>query len=99
MKYRHLGKEPPLTIGSYPDVGLKEARERRDEARKVIAAGGSPAFEKKRAAIAARVSAANTFKAVADEFIEKREREGLKGATNVKACWTGSSARRRGPAA
>ena len=87
LKYRHLGKEQQLSIGRYPDVGLKEARERRDQARKLIAAGENPAFEKKRAAVAASVNAANTFKAVADEFIDKREREGLKDITTGKARW------------
>lgn len=87
LKYRHQGKEQQLSIGRYPDVGLKEARERRDQARKQIAAGVNPAFEKKRAAIAASISAANTFKAVAEEFIAKREREGVKDITTVKARW------------
>lgn len=87
LKYRHVGKEQQLTIGRYPDVGLKEARERRDEARKIIAAGGNPAFEKKRAAVAASVSAANTFSAIANELIDKREREGLKDITTGKAKW------------
>jgi integrase len=87
LKYRHVGKEQQLTIGRYPDVGLKDAREKRDHARKVIAAGGNPAFEKKRAAVAASVSAANTFAAVAEELIAKREREGLKDVTNGKARW------------
>lgn len=87
LKYRHQGKEQQLSIGRYPDVGLKEARERRDQARKQIAAGANQAFEKKRAAIAASISAANTFKAVAEEFIAKREREGVKDITTVKARW------------
>jgi integrase len=87
LKYRHVGKEQQLTIGRYPDVGLKEARDKRDEARKIIAAGGNPAFEKKRAAVAASVSAANTFSALAEELIAKREREGLKDVTNGKARW------------
>lgn len=87
LKYRHQGKEQQLSIGRYPDVGLKEARERRDQARKQIAAGVNPAFEKKRAAIAASISAANTFNAVAEEFIAKREREGVKEITTVKARW------------
>ena len=87
LKYRHVGKEQQLTIGRYPDVGLKEARDKRDEARKIIAAGGNPAFEKKRAAVAASVSAANTFSAIAEELIAKREREGLKDVTNGKARW------------
>ncbi len=32
LKYRHLGREQQLSVGQYPDVGLKQARERRDEA-------------------------------------------------------------------
>ena len=36
LKYRHQGKEQQLSIGRYPDVGLKEARERRDQARKWV---------------------------------------------------------------
>jgi len=87
LKYRHLGSEQQLSVGRYPDVGLKEARAKREEARKIIAAGGNPAFEKKKAAIAAAVSAANTFKAVADEFIDKREREGLNALTTAKSRW------------
>lgn len=87
MKFRHMGKEQLLSLGRYPDVGLKDARERRDHARKQIASGANPAFEKKRAAIAASVGAANTFKLVADEFIEKRAQEGLKTITTDKAKW------------
>jgi integrase len=87
LKYRHLGKEQMLSIGVFPDVGLKDARKRRDDARKLIADGLNPSFEKKRAAAAASVGAANTFKAVAEEFIAKREREGLKHITTAKAQW------------
>ncbi len=87
LKYRHLGKEQALSLGQYPDVGLKLARERRDEARKIIANGSNPAFEKKRAAVAASVSASNTFATVANELIDKREREGLKDITTGKARW------------
>jgi hypothetical protein len=47
LKYGHVGKEQQLTIGRHPYVGLKDARDKRDEARKIIAGGGNPAFEKK----------------------------------------------------
>lgn len=87
LKYRHLGREQQLSFGRYPEVGLKQARERRDEARKLIASGTNPAFEKKRAAVAASIGAANTFSAIAIELIEKREREGLKDVTTGKARW------------
>lgn len=87
FKYRHMGKEQQLSLGTFPDVGLKEARKRRDEARAQMARGLNPAFEKKREAAALSVSAANTFKAVADELIAKREQEGLKEITTGKARW------------
>lgn len=87
LKFRHLGKEQLLSLGQYPTISLKEARERRDEARKVIARGGNPALEKKRAAVAASISAGNTFALVAEELIAKREREGLKDTTTGKARW------------
>lgn len=87
LKYRFAGKEQQLTIGTYPEVGLKEARERRDAARKVIAEGKDPSTEKKRDKIAASISAGNTFKVVAEEFIAKRQREGLADATVAKCRW------------
>jgi integrase len=87
LKYRHLGREKLLALGRYPDVGLKEARERREEARKIVATGGDPAMEKKRAAVAASVGAANTFSAIAEEFIAKREKEGVADVTAGKARW------------
>jgi len=87
LKYRFAGKEQQLTIGTYPEVGLKEARERRDAARKVIAEGRDPSAEKKRAAVVAAISAGNTFKVVAEEFIAKRQREGMADATVAKCRW------------
>jgi len=87
LKYRHLGKELALSLGRYPAVGLKEARASRDQARKLIASGKNPSFEKKRAAVAASVGASNTFSAIAEELIAKREREGLKEITTGKARW------------
>jgi integrase len=87
LKYRHLGKELALSLGRYPAVGLKEARVGRDQARKLIASGKNPSFERKRAAVAASVGAANTLSAIAEELIAKREREGLKAITTGKARW------------
>lgn len=66
LKYRAVGgKEKLLTFGSYPEVSLVEARDRRDEARKVIRAGRDPAVEKKQMAATARADADNSFEAVA----------------------------------
>lgn len=87
LKYRHLGVEQQLSLGTFPDVSLKEARRRRDDARRQIASGLNPSVEKRSAAIAASIAAANTFGAVAEELIEKHEREGKAEATLVKTRW------------
>ena len=47
LKYRFDGKENCLSLGVYPDVGLKEARDRRDAARKLLADGVDPSQNRK----------------------------------------------------
>ncbi len=42
-KYRLNGKEKKLALGGYPEIGLTEARDRRDTARKAAEAGSDPA--------------------------------------------------------
>lgn len=79
--------EKLLSLGAYPDVSLKRARELRDEARAKHAAGFDPAFEKQKAKAAARISAENSFSKVAEMLLEKQEREGLSEATLVKRRW------------
>lgn len=49
LKYRVLGKEKTLALGVYPETSLKEAREKRDEARKQLENGKDPSQEKKAA--------------------------------------------------
>jgi hypothetical protein len=41
MKYRFNGKEKTLSLGAYPDVSLRLARDRRDDARKLLAQGST----------------------------------------------------------
>ena len=59
LKYRFQGKEQQLSLGRYPEVGLKDARQRRDEARQMLAEGKDPSTEKKREKLAAAISAAH----------------------------------------
>lgn len=47
MKYRFAGKEKKLSFGIYPDVSLADARTKREEARKLLAAGNDPGEVKK----------------------------------------------------
>src|SRR3546814_12521772 len=67
-KYRYLDKQKTLHLGGWPTISLADARIRRDEAKKLVAAGIDPALEKKRARIAAKYAAANTFEEVAKEW-------------------------------
>lgn len=87
MNYRHLGKQKTLAFGVWPDTGLAGAREQRDAARKVLARGDDPAEKIKLERIAATVAASNSFKAVADEWLVKVEREGRSGVTMKKLHW------------
>jgi len=76
FKYRVDGREKKLAIGPYPEIGLGEARRRRDEAREAMAAGKDPAREKQRDKVRAKLDAENTFAAITAEFCEKRKRDG-----------------------
>lgn len=96
FKYRYDGRdetgqpkriEKKLGLGTYPEVSLKEARERRDEARKLLAQGIDPAEQKQRDRRAAMVAASNTFELVAKAYIAKNKRDGLAEATVQKREW------------
>jgi Arm DNA-binding domain len=87
LKYRYLGKEKKLSLGIYPDVQLKEARRRRDEARTVLANGFDPALVKADQNAQAKEDAANSFSVVGHEYIDKTEREGRADITLKKSRW------------
>ena len=67
MDYRHEEKRKTLSFGAYPAVSLKQARERRDEARKLLANGKDPGAAKKAQKAEARAERAldeNTFELI-----------------------------------
>jgi integrase len=87
-KYRHGGKEKRIALGAYPQISLKDARTRRDAERAKLEAGTDPALARKREKVTAKINAANTFEAVAREYIEtKMAGEGRALATLSKAYW------------
>lgn len=87
-KFRVGGKEKRLALGAYPAVSLKDARTKRDEARVKLDRGIDPALDRKRSKVAAKISAANTFGAVAREFIDiKMEGDSRAKATIAKTRW------------
>ena len=72
MKYYFASKEKILALGVYPDVSLADARERRAEARKTLAAGSDPGEAKKEAKRLTILNAENSFEAIAREWHEKQ---------------------------
>lgn len=71
FKYRFDGKEKLLSLGTYPDVSLADARERREAARKLLAQGVDPGATRKQVQAKAAEDAL-TFEVVAREWYEKK---------------------------
>ena len=61
FRYRFDRKEKMMSLGSFPEVSLASARTKRDEARKLVAAGTDPLQQKLHDKIAATASAKNTI--------------------------------------
>ncbi|MET3650309.1 hypothetical protein ABIC75_000011 [Dyella japonica] len=76
LKYRIDGKEKVLALGRYPDVGLAEARSRREDARRQIARGIDPSAERvaeRQARTSAEKVESQTFEAVARLWMERQD--------------------------
>jgi len=69
LDYRFDGKRKTLSMGTYPETSLKDARRKRDEARELLAQGIDPGEQRK--AVKAAQSGADTFEAVAREWFAK----------------------------
>ena len=72
LKYRFNAREKRLALGVYPDVTLAHARRKRDEARAMLADGVDPSQAKKEKKRLSKLSAANTFRVVALEWLERQ---------------------------
>ena len=87
FNYRFAGKAKTLAFGVYPDVTLADAREKRDAARRIIAAGEDPTAKKKREEAEERARAEETFGIIADEWLDRLEKEGRSNSTLSKMRW------------
>ena len=87
FNYRFAGKQKTLAFGVYPDVGLGDAREKRDAARKLIAAGKDPAAVRKEDEREAQVRESETFRAISGEWMERLEKQGRSESTLKKMRW------------
>ena len=73
LAYRFMGKQKLLVIGPYPAISLKEARERRDAAKKLLVDNIDPSVAKQTAKAAAASAARDYFEAIALEWLERNE--------------------------
>ena len=71
LKYRIGGKEKRLALGAYPATSLASARQKRDEARKLLAEGIDPSEQRKSTKAARAGLAANTFEVIGREWYAK----------------------------
>lgn len=86
-KYRFEGKEKLLSLGTYPETSLAEAREKHAAARKRLQAGTDPGAHRKAEKAAGAERAANSFAVVAEEWLAKQTGK-MSPATYEKARWT-----------
>jgi integrase len=89
LRYRHAGKPRKLTLGSYPAVGLADARRKAQKAVGAIAGGEDPAGEKRASRAAAKAAAdiKDRLSDVASKFVKqytKRENGALWAAATVR---------------
>jgi integrase len=72
LAYRYHGRQKTLAFGSYPDVSLAVARDRRDDAKRLLRLGTDPGARIKAEKLAEIAATENTFAAVAAEWIERK---------------------------
>ncbi|MFV1873161.1 MAG: tyrosine-type recombinase/integrase [Oleiphilus sp.] len=74
LAYRFAGKQKLLAIGVYPDVSLKDARIKREDAKKSIREGNDPGFHRKKEKREKILSADNSFKSIALEWWDLQQK-------------------------
>ncbi len=76
-----------MALGAYPEVRLKDARAKGENAKAPLSEGVDPGEQKKAEARRALKASGNTFGVLADELLDKKRREGKAEATLVKLKW------------
>lgn len=87
LTYRFQGQQKAITIGPWPMISLADARARGLEMRRQVHDGIDPALEKQLRKFNAMMDRNSNFRTVAEEWLEKREKEGLGEATIAKTRW------------
>lgn len=73
FRYTWVGQSARISLGSYPELSLREAREFRDQARALVAKGINPRTDRKQKRQAIRLAGENTFMAVYETWMEHRQ--------------------------
>lgn len=73
FRYSWVGRRARLSLGSYPELSLREARNLRDEARALLAKGINPRSDRKQKRQAIKLAGENTFIAVYEKWLEHRQ--------------------------
>jgi integrase len=88
FNYRYDGLQLTRAYGSYPDVGLSEARDRRDEDRRKLRQGIDPAAVVRQEKQAVEIAKASSFRAVGDEWKQRKlVKEKKSASTLARADW------------
>lgn len=72
FRYTWVGRRARISLGSYPELTLREARDLRDQAHALIAKGINPRIDRKQKRQAIKIAGANTFMAVYEKWMEHR---------------------------
>lgn len=72
FRYRFDGKPKMISLGTYPEISLNDARQKRDKAKKLVAAGINPSDVRKREKQERKTEAGNTFETITREWYQKR---------------------------
>ena len=87
VDYSFSGKRKTLALGTYPEISLAKARERRAAARTLLAEGVDPSAAKRDEKRARADAAANTFEAVGREWLEKTAAKRASGTQLKVQTW------------
>lgn len=87
FKYRFEGREKLLSLGTYPETSLADARAKRDAARKQLQAGINPSAHRRAEKAAGVERATNSFAVIAEEWLARQSGK-MAAATFEKARWT-----------
>ncbi|WP_308462075.1 integrase arm-type DNA-binding domain-containing protein [Mesorhizobium sp. INR15] len=87
LRYRSLEKENILSFGKYPLVSLLDAREKRDQAKRLLIAGINPSTKRREEKITALTEARTTFGLISEEYVKRMEERGAAAATVTKTKW------------